>query len=200
MDDALGSAESLRTEGVLMFLERAQGARCTDCAAALCGHAAVISLAMGFKNAPRCVGCLAAALGREGEEFRDHLYAYIDRHECYRAGWEWASRREGFDAAAAPGCLWPAAAGAPSAAGDEGTVASPGAGGHDAEWDAGDMGCGDLVLELRRRLQAVGPGAVLKVTARDPGAPEDMPAWCRLTGHTLLRAEHPDYWIRRKEG
>ena len=69
----------------------------------------------------------------------------------------------------------------------------------DAEWDAGDMGCGDLVLELRLRVQALAPRQVFKLKARDPGAPEDLPAWCRLTGHTLLRAEPPTYWIQRKE-
>lgn len=69
----------------------------------------------------------------------------------------------------------------------------------DAEWDAGDLGCGDLVLELRIRLKALRPGQVLKLTARDPGAPADLPAWCRLTGHGLAGAEHPVYWIRRKE-
>ena len=61
------------------------------------------------------------------------------------------------------------------------------------------MGCGDLVLELRMRLKAMRPGTVLKVTAHDPGAPEDIPAWCGLTGHFLLSAEHPNYWIKRKE-
>jgi tRNA 2-thiouridine synthesizing protein A len=70
----------------------------------------------------------------------------------------------------------------------------------DAEWDAGEMGCGDLVLELRMRLLALTPGAVLKITARDPGAPSDLPAWCRMTGHTLACAAHPSYWIKRKEG
>lgn len=69
----------------------------------------------------------------------------------------------------------------------------------DAEWDAGDMGCGDLVLELRLRLKAMAPGRVLKVTARDPGAPADLPAWCGMTGHLLLKAQHPEYWIRRRE-
>jgi tRNA 2-thiouridine synthesizing protein A len=199
MDDALASAELPRTEGVLLYLEGAQGLRCATCAAALCGHAAVISLAMGFKDAPRCVGCLAAALGRDVGEFRDYLYAYIGRHECYRAGWEWASRREGFDPAAAPACLWPAAVSGAPAGLHSGTRDMPGYEKADAEWDAGDMGCGDLVLELRLRLQALDPGRVLKVTARDLGAPEDLPAWCRITGHALVRAHHPEYWIRRKE-
>jgi len=69
----------------------------------------------------------------------------------------------------------------------------------DPEWDAGDMGCGDLVLELRGRVEALVPGRVLRLTARDPGAPADIPAWCRMTGHVLVSAQHPIYLIRRKE-
>ena len=67
------------------------------------------------------------------------------------------------------------------------------------KWNAGDLGCGELVLELRMRLECMEPGQVLELTARDPGAPADMPAWCRLTGHTLVEACHPVYHIRRKE-
>jgi tRNA 2-thiouridine synthesizing protein A len=67
------------------------------------------------------------------------------------------------------------------------------------EWDAGDKGCGEIVMELRIVMNALEPGAILKLTARDAGAPEDLPAWCRMTGHTLLQAHHPDYWIRRRE-
>ena len=69
----------------------------------------------------------------------------------------------------------------------------------DSEWDAGDMGCGELVMELRIRLKPERPGHLLKLTARDPGAVEDLPAWCRLTGHHLVSADHPLYFIRRKE-
>jgi tRNA 2-thiouridine synthesizing protein A len=67
------------------------------------------------------------------------------------------------------------------------------------EWDAGDLGCGELVLELRARLDRMRPGDVLRLVARDPGAPADLPAWCRLTGHTLVSAVHPVYHVRRKE-
>jgi tRNA 2-thiouridine synthesizing protein A len=70
----------------------------------------------------------------------------------------------------------------------------------DSEWDAGDMGCGELVFQLRLRLNPMRPGQLLKLTARDPGVPEDLPAWCRLTGHHLTYADHPIYLIRRKEG
>ncbi|HEX7126085.1 MAG TPA: sulfurtransferase TusA family protein [Thermodesulfobacteriota bacterium] len=69
----------------------------------------------------------------------------------------------------------------------------------DAEWDAGDLGCGELVLELRRRLRAM-PGRVLAVVARDPGAPADLPAWCRMTGHELVRQDPASgrYWIKAR--
>ena len=66
----------------------------------------------------------------------------------------------------------------------------------DQEWDAGDMGCGELVLELRMRVARLAPGQVLKIIARDPGAPADLPAWCGLTGHTLVSQAPPVYLIR----
>ncbi len=69
----------------------------------------------------------------------------------------------------------------------------------DAEWDAGNMGCGELVMQLRMQLQLLKAGQILKLTATDAGMPEDLPAWCRLTGHTLVRSNHPEYWIRRRE-
>ncbi len=67
----------------------------------------------------------------------------------------------------------------------------------DAAWDAGDMGCGELVMALRMRLRGM-PGGTLKLTATDRGAPEDLPAWCRMTGHTLLRVEGHVFWIRAR--
>lgn len=69
---------------------------------------------------------------------------------------------------------------------------------YEREWKAGEMGCGDLLLILRKEVQQVGPGKILLLEALDPGAREDIPSWCRITGHTLLAAEHPHYWIQRK--
>ena len=66
-------------------------------------------------------------------------------------------------------------------------------------WDAGDLGCGDLVLELMIRMKGMAPGNVLRLVALDPGAPADIPAWCRMTGHMLLEETPPVYLIRRKE-
>ena len=69
----------------------------------------------------------------------------------------------------------------------------------DTTWDAGDLGCGELVLQLRFRIEQLEPGALLRLVAADPGARADLPAWCRLTGHALVAADHPVYLIRRKE-
>jgi tRNA 2-thiouridine synthesizing protein A len=69
----------------------------------------------------------------------------------------------------------------------------------DDEWDAGELGCGTLVLDLRRRLKTM-PGGVLKVTALDAGAPQDLPAWCRLTHNELLHHDPGSrcFWIRSR--
>lgn len=65
-------------------------------------------------------------------------------------------------------------------------------------WDAGGMGCGELILELKLRLGRLAPGSVFKLIASDPGVPEDLPAWCRMTGNRLLRASPPEFLIERK--
>ena len=69
----------------------------------------------------------------------------------------------------------------------------------DAVWDAGDLGCGELLLELRKRVRAM-PGQVLELIATDPGAYQDIPAWCRVTCNPLLASdqERATYWIRSK--
>lgn len=61
------------------------------------------------------------------------------------------------------------------------------------------MGCGELILMLKVRMRDILPGGVLHLIATDPGAREDLPSWCRLTGHRLVQHEHPHYWIARRE-
>ncbi len=68
----------------------------------------------------------------------------------------------------------------------------------DDHWDAGEMGCGELILKLNVRLRKMPSAQVLHLTALDTGAIADIPAWCKMTQHTLVRAQHPDYWIRRR--
>lgn len=71
----------------------------------------------------------------------------------------------------------------------------------DQVFDAGDLGCGELLVLLVKQMKALAPGQVLQVVTTDPGAAEDLPAWCRLRGHELIRVEtsggRPSYWIRR---
>ena len=47
-------------------------------------------------------------------------------------------------------------------------------------------------------MEGVEPGETLEVVTHDEGAPVDLPAWCRMTGHTLVSAAPPTYLIRRK--
>lgn len=66
-------------------------------------------------------------------------------------------------------------------------------------FDAGHMGCGELVMVLRMRLKA-DPGRLICVIALDSGAPEDLPAWCRMTGNALVHQDSAAarYWIRSR--
>lgn len=194
------SDETRRAETVLRGVERMRGIPCRVCSRPICGHEAVVSVAMGYGSSPHCLACMAEGLRSDREEFRDRLLAYILERECYRKGWLSASEGEGFGHALTPACLWRTGdERLPDSIPGRGTVLNKGASGHfAAEWDAGDSGCGDLVMELRVRLNAMKPGELMKLTARDPGAREDLPAWCRLTGHELVENMHPAYFIRRR--
>ena len=68
------------------------------------------------------------------------------------------------------------------------------------KWDAGDTGCARLAFELHLRMGRLDPGDILEVTSRDPGAPTDLPAWCRMTGNALVRMDPPLYVIERRPG
>lgn len=73
---------------------------------------------------------------------------------------------------------------------------------YQAEWDAGDMGCGELVMALMMRMRKLESGQVMRLGACDPGAIEDIPAWCKMTGHALLHTVHEVdnhfFFIQRK--
>ena len=66
------------------------------------------------------------------------------------------------------------------------------------KWDAGETGCGRLAFELHLRMNRLQPGDTIEITALDPGAPTDLPAWCRMTGNRLVSMEPPVYVIERK--
>ena len=93
------------------------------------------------------------------DEFVVFVRGAVYARECFRAAWERTTEREGAcpeGVAAAPRAPAVSFGGGPPP--------------EDARYDAGDMGCGDLALELRVRLRRLRPGAVIRVTARDPGA------------------------------
>jgi tRNA 2-thiouridine synthesizing protein A len=176
----------------LRELRRLAGGRCRECGRPYTGREVVGSVALGFKDEPRCLPCLAGRLGRGAAGLRADLVDYVRRRECYARAWAEAERLDG------PAPDWPPLAdSAEGFVGESAPTSGPAA--PAAAWDAGDLGCGELVLALRGRLNALPPGAVLRVTATDPAAPEDLPAWCRLTGNPLVRMNHPEYHIRRKE-
>lgn len=66
-------------------------------------------------------------------------------------------------------------------------------------WDAGDAVCGSLIVGLKRQVDALAAGQLLHVTATSAGASVDVPAWCRVAGHTLVEAEHPAYVLQKKD-
>jgi tRNA 2-thiouridine synthesizing protein A len=65
--------------------------------------------------------------------------------------------------------------------------------------DGGDRSCGELILALKRAIDRLRTGEILKLMSRDPGAKEDLPAWCRITGHRLLWDDGSTFYIQRRE-
>jgi tRNA 2-thiouridine synthesizing protein A len=71
----------------------------------------------------------------------------------------------------------------------------------DAALDCEGLLCPLPVLRARKRLAAMQPGQVLRVTATDPMAAIDLPHFCMESGHALLSVLQADaigtYLIRR---
>lgn len=66
-----------------------------------------------------------------------------------------------------------------------------------AKFNGSDTGCGELLLDLMLFMRKQPAGAIVEVRALDPGAPLEIPAWCRLTKHVLLSTEHPFYHVQK---
>ena len=71
----------------------------------------------------------------------------------------------------------------------------------DAELDARGLICPLPVLKLRKRLEAIAPGRVMRVMADDPVAVIDIPHFCTEAGHVLIDSTVSDveqvYFIRK---
>lgn len=187
----LPTSTAERTRLLLHAVTHGRGTACATCGEGVTSHEVLMSIGTGFRMSPRCLRCLAGELGHTPEALCAHLAAWFRHRACYADAWAESTRLEG----AEPEALMRGAHLEADSAAAAGLVMDE----PDARWDAGHMGCGELVMELRLRLREMRPGEVLQVRALDPGAREDLPAWCALTGHALVRAQHPQYDIRRKE-
>ncbi|HPE55354.1 MAG TPA: hypothetical protein P5514_03360 [Bacteroidales bacterium] len=65
----------------------------------------------------------------------------------------------------------------------------------DTEFDAKELGCGDLVMALFKFFKPLEPGTTVRVKALDGG---DVMAWCRSTGNALHDGQPPFFLIEKK--
>jgi tRNA 2-thiouridine synthesizing protein A len=61
--------------------------------------------------------------------------------------------------------------------------------------DALGRRCPLPVIMLAKLAAAQPPGTRIEVLADDPAAAIDIPAWCRLRGHTFIRADGNRYTV-----
>ena len=62
----------------------------------------------------------------------------------------------------------------------------------DGELDCSGMLCPLPVVKTSQAIKNIEVGQVLKMIATDPGAPPDMEAWSRQTGHEILESNEED--------
>ena len=71
--------------------------------------------------------------------------------------------------------------------------------GGDVFYNAGSKGCAEGPLDdIARLLRPLAAGQTLELYATDPTIASDLSAWCRLSGHALVRHEDSYYLIQRK--
>jgi tRNA 2-thiouridine synthesizing protein A len=58
--------------------------------------------------------------------------------------------------------------------------------------DCSGMSCPLPVVKTSKAIKEIEIGQVLMLIATDPGAPADMEAWARQTGHNLIDAHKED--------
>lgn len=68
----------------------------------------------------------------------------------------------------------------------------------DDEFDGGEETCGRVIVNLHLYIRDQEPGLNILVISRDPGAPIELPAWCRMTKNELKNMQHPYYLITLK--
>ncbi|OOZ37543.1 sulfurtransferase TusA family protein [Solemya velesiana gill symbiont] len=58
--------------------------------------------------------------------------------------------------------------------------------------DARRLLCPMPVIRAQDRVNELQPGTILEVVCTDPGALNDIPAWCRINGHKVLETRSED--------
>ena len=63
--------------------------------------------------------------------------------------------------------------------------------------DARRLLCPLPVIRTQDKVAALNAGDVLEVVCTDPGALHDIPAWCRIHGHTVVstRSEGREHFV-----
>lgn len=61
------------------------------------------------------------------------------------------------------------------------------------ELDARRLMCPMPVIKTQNAIKTMVSGDNLRVTCTDPGVLQDIPAWCRINGHTVLQMEEIDH-------
>ncbi|MDX2426169.1 MAG: sulfurtransferase TusA family protein [Cycloclasticus sp.] len=60
------------------------------------------------------------------------------------------------------------------------------------ELDARRLMCPMPVIRTQNIIKTLNLADKVRVTCTDPGVMQDIPAWCRINGHTVLLAEEVD--------
>ncbi len=63
------------------------------------------------------------------------------------------------------------------------------------ELDARNLMCPLPVIRAQDKIKTLQPGDQLKVISSDPGALNDIPAWCRINGHRVLETHRDEYQV-----
>lgn len=58
--------------------------------------------------------------------------------------------------------------------------------------DARNMLCPLPVIKTQDRAAELQAGDILEVVCTDPGALNDIPAWCRINGHEVIATQESD--------
>jgi len=58
--------------------------------------------------------------------------------------------------------------------------------------DARRMFCPMPVIRTQDKIKLLNTGDTLEVVSTDPGALNDIPAWCRINGHKVLETRETD--------